>query len=94
MGCFIKGELCGVAQIYKPNHLVNLFIDTKYHNLGIGKTLFRTVVEYCKNNGVEHLQLEALRSSLLFCKSTGSIATGDTTNFRGLEYTPMTYKIL
>lgn len=90
-GCFDGEKMCAVAQLQSPNHLVNLFVDEGYQNRGVGKMLFYTVVAYCKN--VQYIQLEALSSSVEFCKHLGCIAIDEKRTFRELEYLPMIYKL-
>lgn len=64
----VEGEIGGMALFYprystwqgKALHLEDLIVSQKYRGLGLGKGLYRKIIEYAYENGINRLEWEVL----------------------------------
>lgn len=87
--------IAGIIEWRNGNHISLFFVDTNYHNQGIGKKLFQQSLKYI-------LQLNPLLKSIdvhssLFAvevyQKLGFSISGDQKEENGIIYVPMIYKI-
>lgn len=52
--CLDKSKIIGVIAVRPPLHISLLFVDKKYHNRGIARSMLREVISYYKTNGKYH----------------------------------------
>lgn len=64
----VESEIGGMALFYprystwqgKALHLEDLIVSQKYRGLGLGKGLYRKIIEYAYENGINRLEWEVL----------------------------------
>lgn len=56
---------CGIWIILDEGHITNIAISKEYRNLGIGKELFSTLINYSAQLGVRYITLEVRKSNTI-----------------------------
>jgi len=75
------------------NHLINLFVDGKYHRQGIATRLVRKFEVTCRAAGVKEIVLRGTLYATPFYESAGYKKTTGIRNFQGLKVQPMKKKL-
>lgn len=80
----VEGEIGGMALFYprystwqgKALHLEDLIVSQKYRGLGLGKGLYRKIIEYAYENGINRLEWEVLdwnKGAIDFYLASGAV---------------------
>ena len=54
----------GIKKVLDEADIMNIVTKKDMRNLGIGSTLFKAIIDYCKNNGITKLTLEVSDKNL------------------------------
>jgi len=88
-GYLIENKIVGFIAIKAENHLFQLFVDEKYHQQYIGKTLW----EYVKGNiDFETMSTNASLYAINVYESFGFKQEREIQTYKELEFLPMIYK--
>jgi len=88
-GAFLNNGIAGVIATRKGgNHIALFFVDGKYHRQGIGRELFKTVIN--ESSG-EKITVNASPYAVEVYKRLGFVPDCDEQLTDGIRYTPMTY---
>ena len=89
-GAFQREEIRGViATRSQGNHIALFFVDEKYHQQGIGKSLFQTVLQKCNSN---EMTVHSSPYAVRIYQHLGFVETAPEQITDGIRYTPMMYK--
>lgn len=64
---------CGIWIILDEGHITNIAVSKQFRNLGIGKALFATLIEYSAHLGVSYITLEVRKSNTIAQKMYKSL---------------------
>lgn len=93
-GCFDNKKIVGVIATKEVNHICLLFVDKKYHRLGIARNLFKTVRDICKNNGsIPSITVNSSPYATEFYHKIGFCDTGEEQTVNGIRFVPMSYSL-
>lgn len=92
-GAYIDGKLTGVLSISEKNTVSCVFVDGKYHRMGVGKKMFDMVIEELREKGIEKIKLNASPYAVPFYHYIGFKDTGVQAMYKGIVYTPMELSI-
>lgn len=89
-GAFQGEEIRGViATRNQGNHIALFFVDEKYHQQGIGKSLFQTVLQKCNSN---EMTVHSSPYAVRIYQHLGFVETAPEQITDGIRYTPMIYQ--
>lgn len=90
-GAFILEKLVGViATRSEGTHIALFFVDGEYHNNGIGRKLFQSVLSECSSNS---MTVNSSPYAIPIYHKLGFIDTDSEQVVNGLRFTPMKYII-
>lgn len=81
-------KIIGVVTLRGGNHISLLFVDKKYHKMGIGKALLRELQKSLRNTII--LTVNAAPYAIGFYHNVGFMDTKEEQLADGIRYTPMT----
>ena len=85
-------ELVGLISLRSGNHISLLFVDERYHRMGIGTLLLRHLQEYMlRNTKYQKLTVFAAPYGVPFYYRMGFVDMGKETRKDGIIYTPMEF---
>ena len=85
-----ENEIAGMITLRDKNHISLLFVDEKYHFLGVGRSLVSRLCRYLRDEaGFRHLTVNASPYSVGFYHRIGFRDTGPEALSDGISYTPM-----
>lgn len=87
-GAFYKNRLVGILR-GKNNRIISLFVEEKFHKLGIGKMLVRYFEKAIKNSGGGKIRVRASIYATPFYQKIGYKKTTGIRLFKGLRTQPM-----
>ncbi len=83
-------EIIGMISARSGNHISLLFVDPRYHNMGIGRKLVLRTAEYMINyTEFESLTVHSSPYAVGFYHSMGFEDTGEQAITNGVIFTPM-----
>lgn len=86
------GNIVGLISLRSGNHISLLFVDEKYHRMGIGSALVKCLQEYLlKNTRHEKMTVFASPYGVPFYHRIGFRDTGKETKRDGIIFTPMEF---
>lgn len=84
------GEIIGVGTIRNGNHLSLLFVDGKYHRMGVGSAILDGLCDYLKREaGQRSMSLQAAPYAVEFYKKQGFVQVRPEMEFSGIRVTAM-----
>lgn len=90
MVALYDGEVIGAGSIRNKNHLSLLFVDEKYHRMGVGSTILGKLCEYLKTEAGERtMSLQAAPYAVNFYKKLGFRTVRPETEYSGIRVTAM-----
>lgn len=86
----IDGKIIGIISLRNGNHISLLFVDEKYHRMGIGRELIKTFQDdLLKHSQYETMTVHASPYGVPFYKKLGFVETDTEQTVDGIIYTPM-----
>jgi GNAT superfamily N-acetyltransferase len=92
-GAINNHELTGVIATRGSSHICLLFVNKEYHRQGIGKRLFHTVLEDCKNKNCNTITVNSSPSAVEVYHCIGFVDLDQEQTVNGIRFTPMSYSI-
>lgn len=93
-GAFLEDRMVGIAGIRNRNHLSLLFVESKYHKMGIGNALVSHALCYCYEIYKEKsYTVNAAPYAVGFYHKLGFQDVSGEVEKDGVIYTPMIYYI-
>ncbi len=90
-GAYMNKELVGViATRNNGAHIALFFVDGNYHRQGIGKKLFKKVLEL---NTASRVTVNSSPFAVTIYRKLGFIDTDNEQTVNGLRFTPMAYEV-
>ena len=87
-----NGEQIGLISLRSGNHISLLFVDERYHRMGIGTLLMKHLQEYMlENTKQQKLTVFASPFGVPFYHRIGFVDVGEVTRKDGIIYTPMEF---
>ena len=84
------GRVVGLASVRNGNHLSLLFVDEKYHKMGVGRRLIEYVSDYVLHEEGHHaITVNAAPYAVEFYHKVGFYDTDKEESNDGIRYTPM-----
>jgi GNAT superfamily N-acetyltransferase len=85
-----EDKIVGIVTLRHRSHLSLLFVEEKYHFMGVGRALITHLCDYLRDEaGVRRVTVNASPYSLEFYHRIGFRDTGLETLKDGIRYTPM-----
>ncbi len=88
IGAFSEEKLIGIIR-GKNNRIINLFVDGKFHNHGIGKKLVSLFEKQATKEGSKFIKIRASMYATNFYSKLDYKKTTGIRSFRGLKVQPM-----
>lgn len=93
-GAYDNGIMVGMISLRSETHISLLFVDKKYHKMGIGRMLINYVSDYVwSEEGHHRITVNAAPYAVGFYHRMGFVDTGVEQTKEGVRYTPMERKI-
>lgn len=89
IGAFDDDKIIGVLAISKRNHISLLFVDKKYHRMGIASSLVNEIVRVVKLKNIDKIKLNSSPYARSFYKKIGFVDIETEQVKNGIRYTPM-----
>lgn len=85
------GNIVGVIEVRKPNHISLFFVDERYQGKGIGKILCNKAIERCKieNSQIEHITVNSSPYAVYIYEKLGFKPIQSEKVKHGIRYIPM-----
>lgn len=89
-GCYCGSRIVGVIATRSPSHISLLFVDKQYHQKGIARTLYHTVLDHYKMSG-EHTAMTVNSSPYAaeIYRRLGFVDTDTEQVVNGIRFVPM-----
>ena len=89
-GAYDNGKMVGMISLRDETHISLLFVDEKYHKLGIGRRLIEYLSAYVlQEEGHRHIPVNAAPYAVGFYHRVGFVDTDVEQVNDGIRYTPM-----
>lgn len=89
-GAYDNGMLIGMLTLREETHISLLFVNERYHRMGIGRRLLDYVCDYVlKEEGHHHITVNAAPYAVGFYHRVGFADTNAEQVNGGIRYTPM-----
>lgn len=89
-GAYDNSKMVGMISLRNETHISLLFVDEKYHRIGIGRKLIEYVSDYVLNEEGHHMiTVNAAPYATGFYHRVGFIDTDTEQTNDGIRYTPM-----
>lgn len=93
-GAYDNGIMVGMISLRSETHISLLFVDKKYHRMGIGRMLINYISEYVRTEeGHNRITVNAAPYAVEFYHHVGFSDTGMEETKEGVRYTPMERRI-
>lgn len=84
------GEIIGAGTIRNGNHLSLLFVDERYHRMGVGSAILEGLCDYLKREaGQRSMSLQAAPYAVEFYRKQGFVQVRPEMEFSGIRVTAM-----
>ena len=91
IGAFIDNKIIGVLSISIRNHISLVFVDKKYHRIGIATQLFNKVLKEIVDKKADKITLNSSPYAVPFYSKIGFVATDIQQVKDGIKYIPMEF---
>lgn len=88
-----QGEIIGMISLRAGNHISLLFVDGRYHKMGIGSLLMRELWDYILQSGGNFCTVNASPYGIDFYHKLGFEDTGEQFMNGGMYMTPMRIRL-
>lgn len=88
-GAFIDNKIIGIISISCRNHISLLFVDKKYHKMGIATKLFNSLTKELGLKKGDKIKLNSSPYAIEFYSRIGFVSTDTCKTKDGISYTPM-----
>ncbi len=89
-GAFEQNKMIGMISLRNRTHISLLFVDWKYHKMGVGRQLIEYVGDYVLNEeGYSRMTVNAAPYAVGFYHKVGFYDTNEEETNDGIRYTPM-----
>jgi GNAT superfamily N-acetyltransferase len=89
-GAYDNGRMIGMISLRNETHISLLFVDEKYHKMGIGRRLIEYISEYVlTEEGHSDITVNSAPYATGFYHRIGFVDTGMEQVSDGIRYTPM-----
>ncbi len=89
-GAFDRDKMIGMISLRNRTHISLLFVDWKYHKMGVGRQLIEYVGDYVLNEeGYSRMTVNAAPYAVGFYHKVGFYDTNEEETNDGIRYTPM-----
>lgn len=87
---FDGNKMVGMISLRNQTHISLLFVDERYHKMGVGRNLIEYICNYvlCEE-GKDHVTVNAAPYAVDFYHKVGFCDTHDEEISEGIRYTPM-----
>lgn len=93
-GAYDNGRMVGMISLRNEMHISLLFVDERYHRMGIGRELIEYVSSYVLNEeGHKSITVDAAPYATGFYHHMGFVDTDTEQTKDGIRYTPMARNI-
>lgn len=92
-GAFIDNKIIGIIAISVRNHISLLFVDKKYHRMGVATELFNTIIKELGFKKGDKIKLNSSPYAIGFYSNIGFVSTDLCRTKDGIKYTPMEFNI-
>lgn len=87
---FDGDKMVGMISLRNQTHISLLFVDEKYHRMGVGRRLIEYICDYVlREEGHDHVTVNAAPYAVGFYHRVGFHDTHDEEMSEGIRYTPM-----
>ena len=91
--CKNNGQTIGVLAARLPCHISLLFVDGEYHQKGIARSLFNTIIEYYKSYNCELITVNSSPYAKEIYHKLGFTDISAEQTINGIRFTPMEYSL-
>lgn len=92
-GAFLDDKIIGIIAISVSNHISLLFVDKKYHKIGVATELFNTMIKELGLKKGDKIKLNSSPYAIEFYSHIGFVSTDLCKTKNGMRYTPMEFNI-
>lgn len=90
MVALVSGEVIGAGTIRSRNHLSLLFVDERFHHMGVGSSILRQLCDYLKTEaGERRMSLQASPYAVDFYRKQGFRQVKPEMEYSGIRVTAM-----
>lgn len=89
IGAFHNNKIIVVLAISTRNHISLVFVDKKYHRMGIATKLVNEIASRLKSKNIDKIKLNSSPYAIQFYEKIGFIATDIEQIKIGIRYVPM-----
>ncbi len=90
MVALVNGEVIGAGSLRSRNHLSLLFVDERYHRMGVGSSILRRLCDYLKTEaGERRMSLQASPYAVDFYRKQGFHQVEPEMEYSGIRVTAM-----
>lgn len=93
IGAFHNNKIIGVLAISTRNHISLVFVDKKYHRMGIATKLVNEIASRLKLKNIDKIKLNSSPYAIQFYEKIGFIATDIEQIKNGIRYVPMEFTL-
>ena len=90
MVALVNGEIIGAGSLRNRNHLSLLFVDERFHRMGVGSSILKRLCDYLKTEaGERRMSLQASPYAVNFYKKQGFRQVKPEMEYSGIRVTAM-----
>jgi GNAT superfamily N-acetyltransferase len=94
-GSYDNDALIGVIASANKNHITFLFVKKEYHRQGIGRSLWQTIIDCCKDDpGIKEITVNSTPYATEFYHRLGFMDLDRENISHGIRFTPMRYVLV
>lgn len=93
IGAFHDDKIIGVLSISIRNHISLIFVDKKYHRMGIATKLFNEIHSRLQLKNIDKIKLNSSPYAIPFYEKIGFVSTDIEQTKNGIRYTPMEFTL-
>ena len=88
-------EICGMVEVRDHQHISMLFVEPEVQRRGIGRSLLRRAIEFCRkeNSQLREVTVNSSPNAVEAYGRFGFVVAGPEQEEKGLRFTPMTMTV-